>query len=163
MTATGWTGRLDHIHIAHAKSQPMQALEHAELIVGKGIQGDRYALGAGTYSVKPGDDRQVTLIESEMLARVATDDGHAIAAHEHRRNLTVTGVPLMHLVGLRFRIGEAVLEGVRINQPCKYLNLMLKRDVYMALWNRSGLNAMVIQGGAIRKGDVIERLPGSLP
>lgn len=153
MTATGWQGTLLHIHIAPAKSQPMQRLDEAQLIPDQGIAGDRYQLGTGTYSIKPGKDRQVTLIESEMLVRVAADDGHEISAGEHRRNLTVEGVPLQHLVGQRFRVGEALLEGVRINQPCKYLNLMLKRDVYMALWNRSGLNAKVIEGGLIRPDD----------
>ena len=155
MTATGWTGKLLHIHITPAKSQPMQRLQEARLIQGQGIEGDRYALGTGTYSIKPGEDRQITLIEAEMLARVAEDDGHAISVDEHRRNLTVEGVPLQHLVGHQFRVGETVLEGVRINQPCKYLNLMLKRDVYMALWNRSGLNCKVIEGGVIRPGDTL--------
>lgn len=155
MTATGWAGRLLHIHITPAKSQPMQRLDEARLIRGHGIEGDRYALGTGTYSIKPGPDRQVTLIEAEMLARVAADDGHEISVDEHRRNLTVEGVPLQHLVGLRFRVGETLLEGVRINQPCKYLNLQLGRDVYMPLWNRSGLNARVIEGGTIRIGDAL--------
>ena len=158
MTATGWTGSLLHIHITPAKSQPMQRLDEARLIEGLGIEGDRYALGTGTYSVKPGEDRQVTLIEAEMLARVAEDDGHSISMDEHRRNLTVEGVPLQHLVGSRFRVGACVLEGVRINQPCKYLNLMLKRDVYMPLWNRSGLNCKVIEGGLIRPGDTLTAL-----
>ena len=158
MTATGWTGRLLHIHVTPAKSQPMQPLDTARLIPGQGIEGDRYALGTGTYSIKPGEDRQVTLIEAEMLARVAADDGHEISMNEHRRNLTVEGVPLQHLVGMRFRVGETLLEGVRINQPCKYLNLMLKRDVYMPLWNRSGLNAKIIEGGTIRPGDTLEAL-----
>ena len=97
-----------------------------------------------------------------MLERVAADNGTPIAMNEHRRNLTVRGVPLQHLVGLRFRVGEVVLDGVRINQPCKYLNLMLKRDVYMALWNRSGLNARIIEGGTIRPGDRVE-MPGDTP
>ena len=153
MTATGWTGTLDFIHVTPAKSRPMQRLDGARLVAGKGIEGDRYLLGTGTYSVKPGEDRQVTLIESEMLARVAADCGHEIRVHEHRRNLTVTGVPLQHLVGARFRVGGSLLEGMRINQPCRYLNLMLGRDVYMALWNRSGLNCRVIEGGTIRPGD----------
>jgi MOSC domain-containing protein YiiM len=157
MTATGWSGTLDFIHVTPAKSRPMRRLDEARLIAGQGIEGDRYLLGTGTYSVRPGADRQITLIESEMLARVAADCGHEIGVDEHRRNLTVTGVPLQHLVGLRFRVGECLLEGMRINQPCKYLNLMLKRDVYMALWNRSGLNCRIVEGGTIRPGDPVVR------
>jgi len=145
-------------HPRHARQIPADAgaLNEARLIAGRGIEGDRYFLGTGTYSIKPGEDRQVTLIEREMLDRVAADDGHDISVDEHRRNLTVEGVPLQHLVGLRFRVGKCILEGVRINQPCKYLNLMLKRDVYTALWNRSGLNCKVSDGGAIRPGDCVK-------
>ena len=159
MTATGWCGTLDHIHICPAKSQPMQALDRANLIADSGIEGDRYFLKTGTYSEIPGPDRQVTLIESEMLERVAEDCGERIQPDQHRRNLTVTGVPLQHLVGLRFSVGDVILEGVRINQPCKYLNLMLKRDVYMPLWNRSGLNCKIIEGGTIEVGKRIKAMP----
>ena len=158
MTATGWHGTLNHIHITSAKSHPMQALQSATLIAGRGIEGDRYYLQTGTYSGQPGEDRQITLIESEMLARVAADCGQMIQMHEHRRNLTVTGVPLQHLVGQQFTVGAVVLQGVRINQPCKYLNLILKRDVYMPLWNRSGLNCKIITGGAIHVGDTLRAL-----
>ncbi|MEM1161500.1 MAG: MOSC domain-containing protein [Pseudomonadota bacterium] len=156
MTATGWTGTLLAIHITPRKSQPMQRLEEATLIPGAGIEGDRYALGTGTYSFKAGEDRQITLIEAEMLERVAKDDGHEITLDEHRRNLTVEGVPLQHLVGLRFRVGACLLEGVRINQPCEYLDAKLGRKVMMPLWNRSGLNAKVVEGGMIRPGDTLE-------
>lgn len=158
MTATGWRGVLEHIHICPKKSAPMQPQGSARLVAGRGIEGDRYFLETGTYSGIPGPDRQVTLIEAEMLERVAEDCGEAIHVDEHRRNLTVSGVPLQHLVGRQFAVGDALLEGVRINQPCKYLNLMLKRDVYMPLWNRSGLNARIVRGGTVAPGAVV-RLP----
>ena len=43
----------------------------------------------------------------------------------HRRNLTTVGVPVNHLVGKRFKVGEAVLMGGRMNFPCKYLERLL--------------------------------------
>ena len=81
-----------------------------------------------------------------------------IAPGEHRRNLTTLGVPLHHLVGKRFRVGEAVLMGGRLNFPCKYLEKLLGRPVYAALLNRSGLNCRIELGGTIRKGDPITPL-----
>jgi MOSC domain-containing protein YiiM len=77
---------------------------------------------------------------------------------QHRRNLTVRGVPLAHLVGVRFRIGEAVLRGARLNFPCRYLEQLLGRPVYQPLYNRSGINCAIEQGGRIRVGDRIEPL-----
>ena len=156
----GWRGELLHVHIAPAASYEMEALKVAELVAGKGIVGDRYYLGTGTYSPKP-DCREVTLIEAETLDALARDDppmqeaSIALAPEEHRRNLTVRGVPLNHLVGWRFRVGECVLSGGRLNFPCKYLEEILGRPVYLPLYNRSGLNCWIEKGGMIRPGDEI--------
>ena len=78
-----------------------------------------------------------------------------LAPADHRRNLTTRGVPLSHLVGKRFKVGEAVLIGGRLNFPCRYLEKLLRQPVYTALLNRSGLNCRIEVGGIIRKGDVI--------
>ncbi|MFQ5566888.1 MAG: MOSC domain-containing protein [Paracoccaceae bacterium] len=151
----GWTGQLEHIHITAAKRGVMQSLTEARLVAGQGIEGDRYFLGTGTYSIKPEPGRQVTLIEAETLAALARDHGLELAPHEHRRNLTVRGVPLNHLVGRRFRVGAALLEATRLNTPCKYLELVTGKPVYEPLIHRSGLNCIIVEGGAIRPGDTI--------
>jgi MOSC domain-containing protein YiiM len=151
----GWNGRLEHIHITDAARGAMRRLDAARLVAGKGIEGDRYFLGTGTYSMKPEPGRQVTLIEAETLEALARDEGLTLAPHEHRRNLTVTGVPLNHLVGRRFRIGGVVLEGTRLNFPCKYLELVTGKAVYEPLIHRSGLNCIIVEGGTIRPGDAL--------
>jgi MOSC domain-containing protein YiiM len=94
-----WQGELLHIHIAPQASAPMQALSEARLIVGIGIEGDRYASRLGTYSQRHHVDRQATLIEVETLEALARDRNITLGPHEHRRNLTTRGVPLNHLVG----------------------------------------------------------------
>ncbi|MGK7869754.1 MOSC domain-containing protein [Falsiroseomonas sp. E2-1-a20] len=154
MTET-WAGRLLSIHIAGEASAPMQALPEARLVEGHGIEGDRYASGRGTYSHKPHQDRQCTLIEVETLEALARDHGLALAPEESRRNLTVRGVPLNHLVGREFRVGEVVLFGGRLNVPCQYLDDLLGRPLFKPLMNRSGLNCRIVRGGVIRPGDAI--------
>ena len=72
----------------------MHALTDARLVAGIGIEGDRYATGLGAYSKKHHIDRQVTLIEVEVLEALARDRSIELAPHEHRRNLTTRGVPL---------------------------------------------------------------------
>lgn len=161
--ATGFRGVLLHIHVAPAASYEMEELAEATCVAGRGIVGDRYYEGTGTYSPKP-DTREVTLIEQEALDALARNDpplqGGAIvlAPGDHRRNLTVRGAPLNHLVGRRFRIGEVILRGGRLNFPCKYLEELLGQQVYLPLYNRSGLNAGIERGGVIRPGDEIELL-----
>lgn len=155
-----WRGELLHIHIAASASYEMEAQQQATLVAGRGIEGDRYFLGTGTYSDLPAV-REVTMIESEVLEALARNDPPLqdgpirLEPHEHRRNLTVRGVPLGHLVGVRFRVGEVVLRGARINFPCKYLEQLLGRPVYQPLYNRGGLNCSVESGGTIRPGDPI--------
>lgn len=149
----GWTGTLQHIHITAKAREAMQELAEAKLVAGSGIEGDRYSLGTGTYSMKPEPGRQVTLIEAETLEALARDHGLELTPREHRRNLTVADVPLNHLVGRQFRVGDVLLEGTRLNVPCKYLMLVTGKKVYEPLLNRSGLNCRIIEGGVIRPGD----------
>ncbi len=159
-----WSGgKLLHIHIAPSASYEMEELQQAELIAGKGIVGDRYYNGTGTYSPKP-DVREVTLFDIDVLDALARNDpplqkeAIVLSPADHRRNLTVQGVPLNHLVGKRFRVGEVVLRGGRLNFPCKYLEELLGMPLYLPLYNRSGLNCWIESGGFIRPGDVVEPL-----
>ena len=106
-----WRGRLLEIHTTAQAEAPMQARSRVRLIAGQGIEGDRYALGTGTYSAFP-DIREVTLIEQETLVALKRDHAIDLAAEEHRRNLTVQDTPLNHLVGRRFWVGSVLLERV---------------------------------------------------
>jgi len=141
----------------------MDALTEVRLVAGIGLEGDRYATRLGTYSKNHHIDRQATLIEVEALEALARDRSVMLAPHEHRRNLTTRGVPLNHLVGQYFRIGDCVLYGGRLNVPCLYLEHLLDKKVFKPLLNRSGLNCRIIAGGIIRTQNRIEWCdPGSL-
>ena len=146
-----WEGELLHIHIAEKAGADMLECPSANCVVGQGIEGDRYATGKGSYSSLP-DIREITLIENETLEALQRDHGIELMPREHRRNLTTVGVPLNHLVGRRFSIGAVVLEGGRLNTPCKYLENLLDKPVYNVLKHRSGLNCVIVQGGVIEAG-----------
>src|SRR5579864_1028148 len=135
-----WQGRLLSIHIAPRASEAMRPLLEARLVAGTGIEGDRYALRLGKYSHSHHVDRQVTLIEVETLEALARDRNVTLRPEEHRRNLTTRDVPLNHLVGHYFRVGECVLYGGRLNVPCLYLENLVRKKVFKLLLNRSGLN-----------------------
>lgn len=126
----------------------------ARLLPGIGIEGDRYATGLGTYSAFP-DIREVTLIETETLEALRRDHGIDLAPAQHRRNLTTRGVPLNHLVGRQFRVGSVLLQGGRLNTPCRYLDMITGMTVCDLMVHRSGLNARILEGGEIRPGDPI--------
>ena len=158
MSGYDFAGVLLAIHIAPEASAPMVELDAARLIEGVGIEGDRYATAKGTYSHKPHPDRQVTLIEMEALDALSRDHGISLPPHETRRNLTTGGVPLNHLVGREFRVGEVVLLGGRLNVPCQYLEDLLGKKVFKPLIHRSGLNCLIVKGGTIRPGDAVRPL-----
>jgi MOSC domain-containing protein YiiM len=139
----------------------MRAVTEATLVAGLGIPDDRYATRRGTYSERHHIDRQITLIEAEVLDALARDRGLLLAPHEHRRNLTTRGVPVAHLVGRYFSIGPCVLYGGRMNVPCRHLEQLVGRPVFRPLINRSGLNARVVVGGTIAVGDAITPLDPS--
>jgi len=149
-----WQGKLLTIHIAEEGGAAMQPLRAATLLAGEGIKGDRYATGRGKYSPFP-DIREVTLIEVETLEALVRDHAIDLTVDEHRRNLTTRDVPLNHLVGVRFRVGNVVLEGGRLNFPCRYLEMLTGKTVCDLLEHRSGLNCRIIEGGEIKIGDPI--------
>jgi MOSC domain-containing protein YiiM len=147
-------GELSGIYVANAAAAPTVSLGEAELLSGQGIPGDRYFRGQGTFS-KGDSDTDVTLIESEALAAAANDDDVAITAGEARRNLVTQDVPLNHLVGKEFFVGQAKLRGVRLCEPCKHLERLTRPGVKQALAHRGGLRAVIVKGGTIRVGDEI--------
>jgi len=152
-----WTGKTVAIYIAEEVGAPMVALEEVIAVARRGLEGDRYFTGTGFYSWFGGPLREVSLIEEEVLERVRHDHNLALAPGIHRRNIVTRGVPLGHLVGREFRVGEATLRGVEICEPCKHLiDITGIRGILSPLIHRGGLHAEVLSDGLIRVGDGIE-------
>ena len=154
-------GSLVSIHIAPGSSAPTTTLAEARVVPGKGIEGDRYFNGVGTWSKLPGTGREVTLIELEAIEAIKQESGLEIAPKDSRRNLVTRGVPLNHLVGREFKIGSARFKGMRLCEPCDHLQGLTKQGVKGALLHRGGLRTEVLQEGIIRAGDTIEETGGA--
>lgn len=153
-----WQGRVVAIHIGE-KSQPLKAVNQVEAQAGTGLVGDRYGTGAGTFSTKKGPDREITLIEEEALKAVGQEYQVEITSADARRNVTTQGVPLNHLVGKTFKMGNVVLKGIRLCEPCGHLEQLLnKGDIKDMLRHRGGLRAQILESGTIHQGDTVEPL-----
>jgi MOSC domain-containing protein YiiM len=76
-----------------------------------------------------------------------------------RRNLVVSGLPLVALKGRRFRIGEVVLEGTDACDPCSRMEDALGPGGYNAMRGMGGLCARIVEGGRILRGDTVVALP----
>jgi MOSC domain-containing protein YiiM len=109
-------------------------------VAGRGLEGDRYHESRGYYPDHPGPIREVSPIEEEMVEAIERDHGMEVAPGEIRRN-----------------VGEAVLEGVELCEPCDHLVAVTgRRGLLPNLIHRGGLHARVVKSGKIRHGDTLE-------
>jgi MOSC domain-containing protein YiiM len=150
-----WQGELLSIFIGPEASRPMVEVDEVRAIPGKGLEGDRYFSMTGTYSRKSDPGREVTLIEIESIEALGRDFGIQFGLGDSRRNLVTRGVPLNHLVGIDFQVGEVFLRGIKLCEPCSHLASLTSKSVLPALVHRGGLRAQVLQAGIIRSGDEI--------
>jgi MOSC domain-containing protein YiiM len=155
MTGDDQSGRVELIHLAGRGGEPMRAADRIRVIAGIGIDGDRYATGLGHHSKRPGTGRALTLVEAEVLEALRASLGIDLQPGEVRRNVTTRGIALNELVGKRFRIGGVVCEGIRLCEPCKYLEDLVGKPILHPLLHRGGLRADVLEGGEIRIGDEV--------
>lgn len=141
-------GRVEWIGVRPARNVPMREVASAKAQAHRGIVGDRYAGGSGK--------RGVTLLQAEHLPAIATLSGHAhVAPALLRRNLLVSGIPLVALKGRLFRVGRVLLEGTGPCDPCSRMEDALGPGGYNAMRNHGGLTARIVEGGVLHVGDAV--------
>jgi hypothetical protein len=149
-------GTVEGLAVAPAAEAPMQLLETARARAGRGLEGDRYALGAGTFSPRaehrPGYD--LTLIAAEVLDELRAA-GSDLDFAGTRRNVLTRGIDLAALIGRTFRIGDVLCEGRRQCEPCSHLERLSGPGVLRPLIHRGGLRVDVRSDGEIRLGDPV--------
>jgi MOSC domain-containing protein YiiM len=148
-------GELVAIYLTAAAGGEPREVDRATAVAATGLADDRYAAGYRGAQRLPLEDRQVTLIEAETLDALARDHGLALPAAATRRNLVTRGVALNHLVGRELRIGEVVLRGRMLCEPCSRLARFTSKEVVRALIHRGGLRAEIVVGGELRRGAAI--------
>ena len=151
------SGKVYAIYSTAVGGKPLIPLEQGVLETGRGLVGDRYYLGTGTLSKrligKSGVD--ITLIESEEIEQFNHTHNLSIGVGELRRNIVTSGVRLNDLIGVTFSVGNTMLEGVRLCEPCAHLSKIATPEVLPGLIGRCGLRAHIITGGTVKPGDVI--------
>jgi hypothetical protein len=156
-SGTESVGTVELVALAAEAEGPMREVTSAEAIEGRGLRGDRYERGAGTFSNPGGRGYDLTLIEAEALEELAAG-GVPLPPAEARRNLVVRGISLDGLIGRRFRVGDVECVGQRRCEPCAHLERLTRPGVLRGLVHRGGLRADVVFGGEIRVGDSVETL-----
>ena len=147
--------RLLGIYVAAKAAEMPRSVERVRALAGRGLEGDRYAAGIGTFSERLGK-RDVTLIESEALEAYTRESGQKLSAAEARRNLLTQGVRLNDLVGREFQVGTVRLRGLRLSEPCTHLMRLTRPGTLRGLVHRGGLVAEVLCDGELAVGDKIK-------
>ena len=103
------------ITIAAEAEGPIELVAEVAAHAGRGLEGDRYHEGRGTFSKPYANGHELTLVEAEALDELGFTPADA------RRNVVTRGIDLNALVGRRFRVGEVECIGRRLCEPCAHL------------------------------------------
>lgn len=140
-------GTVEWIGIRPEKRAEVIAVNSAQLDPACGIQGDHYAGRSG--------QRQVTLIQAEHLAAMASLlHCEQVKPEQLRRNIVVSGINLLALKGKTFQLGGAVLEFTGLCHPCSRMEKTLGPGGYNAMRGHGGITARVVAPGTVELGDV---------
>lgn len=145
---TAGSGTVAGILIAPVAEAPLERVDAADALPGRGLAGDRYAKGDGTFS-GPGRGYELTLVEAEVLDEIE------LSWEDARRNIVTTGISLNALVGKRFHVGPVECVGRRLAEPCAHLEKLARPGLLRPLVHRGGLRADILSGGTISIGDEI--------
>jgi hypothetical protein len=138
-------GIVEALVLAPAAEAPVVPVDEAVALAGRGLEGDRYAAGAGTFaSGRPGS--ALTLVDAAVLESLGRDV-------DHRRNVVIRGSDLNALVGREFMLGEVRCRGRRLCEPCAHLDRLNGGGVLRPLVHRGGLRADIVADGTVRVGD----------
>jgi len=146
--------RLDAIWIKRGKGAPMDPVDEARLVEGRGLENN----------ANQGGKRQVTIISAESWRDVEADLGFQVDPRARRANLMVRGVDLRESGGKVLTIGDCRILIHGFTRPCELMEETQEglQEALRPDW-RGGSYGEVLEGGVIRSGDFVHWDDGSEP
>jgi MOSC domain-containing protein YiiM len=141
--STTRAGRLDAIWIKRAHRGPMDPVQEATLVAGRGLVGN----------ADQGRRRQVTLIEREVWGPLMAATGGDVPPSARRANLMVSGCSLEATRDRVLRVGDCRLRIAGETRPCERMDEALEglRTAMQTNWG-GGAFAEVLDDGVVRVG-----------
>jgi len=127
------------------RGSPMQRVEQADLVAGRGLVGN----------ADQGGRRQITIID-EAAWRAATGQlGIELDPAERRANLMLRGIDFRNSRGRMLRIGNCTIRIFTETRPCTKLDKIRPGLVAVLKdgW-RGGVTGEIVEGGTIHIGDI---------
>jgi MOSC domain-containing protein YiiM len=154
------SGVVEAIYLGPAPHEPLRSVERVRAVAGKGLEGDRYFKGDGTFYKPDKEGQDLTLIEAEAIDGLASEESIELEPGAARRNVVTRGLALNDLVGQRFRVGDVECIGRRLCDPCRHLEHLTRPGVLKGLVDRGGLRADIVGDGWISVGAPVTELSG---
>lgn len=143
---------VERIYLASKPGEPQAAFEFIKLVVGKGIEGDRY------FGAKDEPGQNITLVEAEEIETFCVDANRSVDLSCTRRNVITRGVRLNDLIGKEFTVGDVRMRGVELCEPClSFGNFLASPELSSAaivkrFVHRAGIRADILSSGTIAVG-----------
>jgi hypothetical protein len=154
-------GRVVGLFVSPGIGQSMKACAEVRALAGRGLDGDRYATGQGSYSqAKRQVIRHVSIIEREAIEAANEELARRglvpFEPSETRRNIVVEGADVYALLGREFSIGDVRLRGIEPTRPCHIPSAAANKTGFKEAYsNRGGVRAEILSDGIISLGDAI--------
>lgn len=148
--------KVERIFIGQPSDGSLIEQDQVTVVAGAGIEGDRY------FGRREEPGQNITLIEAEEIEALLGDSGRPVDLSVTRRNIVTRGVRLNEFVGREFKVGDVLLRGAELCEPCLGLGAALESPglsaakVVKRFMQRAGLRADVVSGGVIARGAVIQ-------
>ena len=135
-----------------AGTTPTQSPKSVECHQGRGLVGDRY------YDFKNEYGGQVSIMSEDALLALRAELGHTADFSVFRRNLIVSGIDPLTLVGKKFSIGPVEFEGSSDCTPCAWMDFAAGDGTHAWLDNnaKGGLRAKILNTGTLTVGDPLK-------
>lgn len=142
-------GTIKAISVSDRKGMRKTNVDQVEIKHDHGIVKDAHA----------GDwHRQISLLAQESIDKMVAM-GLDVVAGNFAENITTEGVDLLALpVGTRVRMGETVVEISQIGKEC-HARCAIYYQAGDCVMPKEGIFAIVLKGGTLCVGDIIEELP----
>lgn len=154
---------MQHSMILHAiiigedAGKPLHYVDSVEAVAGKGLKGDRYYYGKGTFN-KPQLSqtvREISILPYASLAECNARTASTLNFLDLRRNLIIQNFDAEMLGDKEFTLGTATFKLVRTCPPCRYLSRLLGTDIMTGLKYIGGYRAAIVKSGIIAAGDEV--------
>jgi MOSC domain-containing protein YiiM len=129
-------------------NSPLIEKQRIECVAGKGLLGDRYFNHQEDYK------GQITFFSTDVFEQLCDKFGiRDKSAGVLRRNVIVSDIDLLSLIGCDFEIQGVKFRGTQHCAPCEWMDVAFASGAKEFLKSNAGLRAKILTDGSIAVGD----------